>query len=115
MTKIAKDASILSPDRYDVSVSAIRSIGLLNGLESKAERLITKFPNRPTTPKLNKLIDRANSIGTVAYLNCNDFGVDNVYDASILTDHILSLQSVGCLSIRDKINKLISSVTGITR
>jgi Glycosyl transferase family 2 len=115
MTRIAKDASILSPDRYGVSVSAIRSIGLLNGLESKAERLITEFPNRPTTPKLNKLIDRANSIGTVAYLNCNDFGIDNVYDASILTDHILSLQNVGCFSIRDKINKLISSVTGITR
>jgi hypothetical protein len=110
MTRIAKDASISSPDRYDISISAIRRIGLLNGLESKAEQLISKFPNRPAILKSNKLINRANSIGTVAYLNCTDFGIDNVYNASILTDHILSLQGAGCLSLRDKVNRTLSSM-----
>lgn len=112
MTRIAKDASTVSPDRYNIFVSAIRKIGLLNGLENKAEQLINKFPNQPHMFKSDRLIDRANSIGTVAYLNCDDFGIDNIYSASILTDHILSLHGAGCFSIRDKINKVILSITG---
>jgi glycosyltransferase involved in cell wall biosynthesis len=112
MSIIAKDSISLSPEKYLVSVSAIRKIGVLNSLESTAEKIIRKFPNQRTIPKPNNLLARANSIGTIAYLNCTDFGIDNVYDASVLTYHILSLQGTGCLLLRDKINSFVLSLFG---
>jgi glycosyltransferase involved in cell wall biosynthesis len=111
MNRIAKDAINLSPEKHTTYIAAVRKIGQLNGLENQAEKLISKLPNQPQIQKKNNLLKRANNIGTVAYFNCNDFGINNVYDASILTDHVLSMKNSGCFSLKYKINKFITSIT----
>jgi hypothetical protein len=108
MTEIAKDSSSTSSEKYTVCVATIRQIGRLNQLEKEAEKIIAKFPNKSKVAKTGQLLDRANSIGTVAYLNCDDFGIDNVYDASVLTDHILSMNKSGCFSLKYKIGKFLT-------
>jgi Glycosyl transferase family 2 len=110
MTILAKEAGNLTPEKYATYMNAVRQIGQLNGLGGRAEELIAKFPNRSKASKPSKLIDRANAIGTVAYLNCADFGIDNVYDASVLVDHVLSMQKGGCFSLKYRINKFLSGL-----
>jgi glycosyltransferase involved in cell wall biosynthesis len=109
MTNIAKDSSSTSLEKYTICLTTIRQIGRLNKLEEEAEKIIAKFPNKPKASKIGQLLNRANSIGTVAYFNCDDFGIDNVYDASVLTDHILSMHKGGCFSLKYRIEKFLLS------
>jgi Glycosyl transferase family 2 len=111
MTAIAKDSRTISADKYSLHLATIRQIGKLNKLEQEAEKIIAKFPNKPILSKAGQLLTRANSIGTVAYLNCDDFDINNVYDASVLTDHILSMQKAGCFSMKYKIGKFLSPLS----
>jgi hypothetical protein len=110
MKQTAQEAQNLDADRYQQYITAIRQIAQCNNLQSQSEQLVSKFPRRTTIKKLPKLIDRANAIGTVAYLNCADFGIDNVYDASVLVDHVLSMQKGGCFSLKYRINKFLSGL-----
>ncbi len=110
MKSIVKYGYQYSPSKYQECVSAIQKIGELNNLSIIAEQIINDFPNKPSKHKSTNLLSRANSIGTVAYLNCSELGIKNVYDAANLVASILALHQVGCLSLTGKIRNFISSI-----
>lgn len=111
MKAVIKHGYQYSPSKYQEYISAIRKIGELNNLSAISEQMINDFPNKPSKPKSVNLLSRANSIGTVAYLNCSDLGIDNVYDAANLVGSILAIHQVGCLSLTGKIRNFISSIS----
>jgi glycosyltransferase involved in cell wall biosynthesis len=110
MKTIIKHGFQCSPLKYQEYVLAVRKIGELNNLSGVAEEIINNLPNKPSKPKSVNLLSRTNSIGTVAYLNCEDLGIENVYDAANLVSSILMLHQADCLSFVGKIRNFINSV-----
>jgi hypothetical protein len=110
MTSIMQQGQSVSPAKYPEYTQAVQTIGELNGLSELATSTIRKFPNKPMVAKEINLLARANSIGTVAYLNCGELGISNVYDAALLTDSILTLHRAGCLSLMGKMRNLVKAL-----
>jgi glycosyltransferase involved in cell wall biosynthesis len=111
MKAIMKHGYQCSPLKYQEYVLAVQKIGELNNLADVAEKIINNSPNKPSKPASVNLLSRANTIGTVAYLNCEDLGVENVYDAANLVSSILMLHQAGCLSLTGKISNFIKSIS----
>jgi glycosyltransferase involved in cell wall biosynthesis len=111
MKSLMKDGYQHSPSKYQEYILAIKKIGELNNLSNAAEQIISKSPNKPSKIKSVDLLTRSNSIGTVAYFNCKDMGIDNVYDAANLVNSVLILHRVDCLSLMGKLRNFVSSIS----
>jgi Glycosyl transferase family 2 len=110
MTSIMRQGQLVSPAKYPEYAQVVQTIGERNGLSELATSIIRKFPNKRMVVKEINLLARANSIGTVAYLNCQELGISNVYDAALLTDSILTLHRTGCLSLTGKIQNFMQAL-----
>jgi hypothetical protein len=76
--------------QYETTMAAIRRIGELNGLEDYVMELLRMYKNKPlreAPPALGVNIISRNMV-----LDCSDFGVRNVYEASLLCKHAMVLE-----------------------
>jgi hypothetical protein len=92
-----KSIQHMSSDKWLSCVSGIRTIGEKHNIVNTVEKAILKYPNIPNSP-VNQMIHRFDSISKIGYINCSEFSVKNVYEASILLDHILTMDDKKYLS-----------------
>jgi len=90
----------------DTVIEEIKKIASLNQLEDYASEVIASHKKVPA--RLNRPVLGFNPIRNHIIINCSEFGVRNVYDASILCNHILVLEKNGYHSVKGIFNTAVS-------
>jgi glycosyltransferase involved in cell wall biosynthesis len=93
-----KSAQYLPANKWQDCVNAVNKICKINNLKDDvATRAILKYPNQPFNSE-SKPIFGINPFSRTGMFNCAEYGVSNIYEASILLDHILQLEKNGYFS-----------------
>jgi hypothetical protein len=92
MQAALKTASIQTAEQYAAVAKAVSAIGERNGLQAEAAALLAATPSRP---KDNTPILGYNVAFDVLRLPTEPFDVSDIYGASVLCQHILTLSDLG--------------------
>ena len=120
-----KDGATKAQDNYMELKDAVLRLGQMHNIPEAAQRAITANPNREPGSGRKLTVRNIRNAGFqmtrlfVAdlrkgsfYLDCSSLNVKNIYDASLLCDHILRLKEMNVLGF---LTVLRSSLTNIKR
>ena len=93
-----KEVACESPLKYRKVVEAVRIIGSKHSIDDYVSKVISNYPN---TPGASHVFIGYNMILNTLRLRSNEFGVKDVYDASLLCKSILTLQEHKYFSLRN--------------
>jgi len=95
-TAISKAVN-LSEEQYETVLCAVKEIARLNGLSDYLPSIIK--PRRNKTRHISKSISGVNLINKTLIIDCSEFGVKNVFEASLLCRHLIALRNNNYFSL----------------
>lgn len=96
---VAQEISSWPDDQYEVAIKAIREMAHINQLAHCIHEIIpsNRGKSHGKLTKLKPVLGYNAKTGSVM-VNCQDFGVRNVYEASLLCKHLIAIYNKGYFS-----------------
>jgi hypothetical protein len=93
-----KEAKHYPDDKYKKIIEAVKKIAIRNHLEHEISEIISTY--KQEISRVSKPVLGFNLVRGSILLDCTDFGIRNVYDASVLCKHVMELEKLGYFSIK---------------
>jgi hypothetical protein len=109
LLQITVEKAICNPHRhYETVIDAVKKIAHLNNIEDCLPQIILK--HKCEMPEIEPVLG-VDIINGYLQVDCTDFGVHNVYEASLLCKHVMILNELGYYSKKGIFKTTLSLIT----